>query len=426
MTSQSKIEGSAGRKKVVILGGGPGGLTIGKFLREDPRLEVVVLEKEGRIGGRCLSVSYSDHIVEFGTCYAVFAHRRLLKWMRRNKIKLRRIKTQLMDGEVVMRYVRGGDGAPLVVQAIRYLLKRRGLMRRLERGDRAAAVEASRPAAEWLRENKLYKIERLMHRVVTTLGYGYLSEVPLLHALRWVNFDMFLTGIFDYLIMPVCGWERFWQLYASDLTVRLGFEAMSIERGVQGVSVIGSNGDVVEGDILINTLALDEFAKLAEPTHDEQAIAESVGWGRYALTLIAAEKWFDDADVYSWTASAVSPDTIGGIFVARREIHDPEMGGDLFSIGQAGGPYSDEELGEILLADAIRHGATSPRVVRQVLWRYAPTYNREALANGLLATMRAVQGPLKTFHTGSSFSHEAVSHITEFNVDLAKQIRATL
>lgn len=47
-----------------------------------------------------------------------------------------------------------------------------------------------------------------------------------------------------------------------------------------------------------------------------------------------------------------------------------------------------------------------------------PTYDPEDIRNGLLQMMTDMQGERRTFHSGSSFSHEAVSTISAFNARL--------
>ena len=68
--------------------------------------------------------------------------------------------------------------------------------------------------ATGLRAHNLGKIENMMHRVVTSIGYGYLNRLPLIHAFRWVDFEYDADGLAEVycdarwrmatLLEPVC------------------------------------------------------------------------------------------------------------------------------------------------------------------------------------------------------------------------------
>ena len=409
------------KKSYLILGGGPAGLTMARMLKDRGAKDVKVLEASPKVGGKCLSSPIGDHIVEFGTCYAIWSHKYVLKHMKKLGIKRNYLRAQRIDGRELLDYIKDGSGPPFAVQAIKYALKRRSLMKRALKGDPTVNEVLARSTRAWLRENNLGKVENMMHRVVTSIGYGYLDRLPLLHAMRWGDFDMLLTGLLKFTVMPEGGWQHFWDEFAKPLDVHLQTKAVAVDRGSEKVLVRTESGETFEADQLINTIPMSDFCALTDATEAEQDIAASIHWSGYTTTLLSVEDWPHDAPVNSWSATCATDENDGQLLYYRYECPE-EDGRVLFSVGQLSTAYTPDELAEIATFDAREKGAIDPRVVQQVIWQYMPTYDANKIREGLLQTMTEMQGERRTFHTGSSFSHEAVSTIAAFNARLLPSV----
>eukprot|EP00903_Cladosiphon_okamuranus_P002916 g2914.t1 len=148
-------------------------------------------------------------------------------------------------------------------------------MARAVKGDPSVNETLALTAGEWLARQNLGKIERMMHRVVTSIGYGYLDRVPLIHAMRWVDIDMLITGLLKFTVMPKGGWQHFWDRFADELDVRLNQKATKVTRLQDGVEVQTEDGDAFQADYLINTIPIDAFNKTTEATAAEAEVAAS-------------------------------------------------------------------------------------------------------------------------------------------------------
>lgn len=94
------------KKRIVILGGGIGGLSAGYFLGKTGQYEVTIIEKDSTIGGMCSSFIYNEFILDYGPhkLYSVIPgildeiklimNNKLLKCIKRNKLFL---KGHLLD-----------------------------------------------------------------------------------------------------------------------------------------------------------------------------------------------------------------------------------------------------------------------------------------------------------------------------------------
>lgn len=401
----------------LIIGGGPAGLTMARMLKDRGVENVTILEASFKVGGKCLSSGIDDHVVEFGTCYAIWSHRYVLKHMKKLGIRRNYLKAQRIDDRELLDYIRDGSGPPFPLQAIKYAWMRWRLMKQAARGDARVNETLAQPTAQWLKANNLGKIERMMHRVVTSIGYGYLDRTPLVHAMRWVDIDMLITGAIKFTVMPEGGWQHFWDRFAEPLNIRLNQPVMRVTRREEGVELVTEDGARFEADYLINTIPMDAFAQIADATADEARVAEAVKWSGYTTTLMSVDAWSHTAPVNAWSDTCANDAKDGQLLFSRFECDD-ENGRAFFSVGQSSAAYKPEELQELAIYSAEQKGAMDPRVVQQIIWKYMPTYTPEQIRDGLLQTMIDMQGDQRTYHTGSTFSHEAVSTISTFNARL--------
>ncbi len=409
------------RASYLIIGGGPAGLTMAKMLMDRGVRKVTILEASDKVGGKCLSNAIDDHIVEFGTCYAIWSHRYILKQMKKLGIKRNYLKAQRIDDRELLAYIRDGSGPNFIWQVLKYAWLRHRLIARADKGDPGVNDILAQPAKTWLDRHQLGKIERMMHRVVTSIGYGYLAQVPLVHAMRWVDIDMLITGLLKFTVMPDRGWQNFWDEFANSLTVKLSDPATRVIRDQHGVTVETEKGGNYKADYLINTIPLDTFAALTHPTAAEQKVADAVDWAGYTTTLMSVETWPHTAPVNAWSDTCSSDAKDGQLLFSRYEC-DGEDGRPLFSVGQSSKLYSQTELRELAEFSAQERGAVDPQIIRQKIWSYMPTYSHESIRGGLLQTMIEMQGEARTYHSGSTFSHEAISTISAFNSRLISQV----
>lgn len=419
----------AERTSLAIIGAGPGGLTLAQHLRLTGFQQFALIERDVRVGGKSDSLDLGDLIAEMGTCYATGGYKDVLRWMRRQGRPFRMLRRTTVDGAGVRDYVNQAPGPSLAQQVGVYLLKRQSLLSRLKKNpdDARALAEAAMPAEAWLTENRLPKIMRMMYRAVTALGYGYLNEVSIYQAMLWVDHHAIISGATGKLYMPSQGWSNFWEVLAADFDVRLSQQITRIERAPGETLIHLAGGRQLAAGAAACTIPLDDWAKLvSDPTADELAVAGAVTWKGYATSLIVTENWFTDEDIRSFSKAFLPGSYPGQLISARHEGHSPDFGGHLYVTGQIPGDYTAQELRVFLERDLADQGARLVNVVNAKIWRYFPHLNLKAIENGLLGTMRGMQGAGGTWYSGASFSHESVANISNFNKALTPQLVAGL
>ena len=416
-----------GGKRIAILGAGPAGLTFARLLAEQSDHSVTLFEKTHRVGGKSLSVRQGEDLIEFGTCYTIMSHRRVMAWMREQGITIQQIVPHKIDGIPARDFFNSGPGGPLALQGIRYVLARRKLLKALESDTPPQKVldEAATPAVDWLRARNLGKIEKMMMRTVTGMGYGDLKTVPILHAMRWVDMDLILSGTLNRIYMPVEGWSEFWERLAAGMDVRLETQVRFIERTDDGHKIVLSDGTEETFDALVCAMPVDRFAAMMTPTESERIVGDSIHWGSFATTLISSEDWFQEQIEY-YSETCVPGAEAGLLMSARREGYDAGLGGHLYIANQLPGIYTGPELIEILREEVMKRGGTINAVIQQEIWEYFAEYQPDAIRNGLIARMRRMQGEKNTWYTGASFSHESVANISIHNEAVVPQMLKAL
>ena len=412
--------------KVAVIGGGPGGLSAAQFIRESGH-KAVVFEKENRIGGKSFSFTSGDAFNEMGTCYTTRQHVIVKRWMKQHGIHLRRLGEARYDDAPVIDYVKKGAGAPLPVQALKFVTEAGRLRKRIAAApnDPAVLAEAAMTVDDWLARLKLPKLDLAMHRILPAQGYGYAQEVTIGQTVQWCDFDLLISGVLNDMHMPVEGWSEFWNRFATRFEVRLESQIEQIERRDDGVT-IHAGGEPERFDALVSTVPMDEFARLTEMLPAERAVLYGVEWQNYTTTLVSSKNWFTGAQVHGYSRACKDPSLRGAMLGARREGEVMEDGASLYVTGQFSNGLTPAELREILVADLERLGVVPDTLIYARTWKYFPQYRAEAVADGLFTAMREAQGGRRTWFGGATFSHELVSSVISRSLasvrDLAKRL----
>ncbi|MBR9806975.1 MAG: FAD-dependent oxidoreductase [Alphaproteobacteria bacterium] len=413
-------------RKIAVIGAGPAGLSAARFIK-DAGHEVTVYEAEDRIGGKSYSVLHGDALNELGTCYTTRAHRIVKRWMKEYGIHLTRLGEARFDGRTVVEYVKSGSGAPLAVQAIKFVLASRRLRRAIAARptDPEVCREASMTTQEWVRNLNLPKIELAMHRIQTTQGYGYIDEATIGQTVQWCDLDFILSGVLNQLHMPDEGWSEFWRRFSEDLNVRTSSPVLSLDRsGPRPVILAG--GAREEFDAVLSTVPMQAFSAFSQPSEDEAFLTDAIEWQTYTTTLFSSPDWFEGYQVIGFSRASRDSSLRGAILGGRREGESEDLGGKLYVTGQFSKDLEPSELREILQAEADFHGFHIESVIQQKCWQYFPQYKAEAVRNGLFDVLRRVQGQQQTWFGGASFSHELVSNVVVHSQRIVGQMLAEL
>ena len=414
-------------KTVGIVGAGPGGLSAARMLEETGRARAIVFEQADRVGGKSFSTPRFGVVHDLGTCYSTLAHTDTNRWMRELGIRQRAIGKQEIDGVVLRKFVSGGDTFGAVREAVRFALAWRRQIKDFQTrlDDPAVRAVAAAPVQDWLEQNRLPAIRRFMLRGLTNMGYGFIDTTTTVQALRWCTPTLLASGSLDQIKAPAGGWQSFWERLSQTLDVRLGQEVIDLRRDARGVDVVTATG-VHRVDALVIAAPLDELSAPLNET--ERRVADAVRWDTYVTSLCGITGWYAGDEVVAFE-KALTPGAARGALLSARPAGKATKKRDgvrMFVCGQYGGAQSPGELVDMLARDLSARGAHLDHVAVQKIWKYGPVYAPDAIRDGLLETMRDMQGQGHTWYTGAAFSFESVSNIVAHNRELAPRIMESL
>lgn len=412
---------------VGIVGAGPAGLSAARLLQETGRARAVIFEKEERVGGKSFSTPRYNEVHDIGTCYSTMAHAVTNRWMKELRIPQRPIDRQMVDGAPVISYILGGRPFTTASETLRFFKAWKAQMQAFdERPDDPDVREAAAtPVGAWIDAHGFPSMRRYMQRGLTNMGYGYLDETPTVQALRWCGPSLLISGALKRIAAPEKGWQSFWEQLSQSLDVRLGQAVNEIRRGNDRIDIVTPAG-VTRVDALLVAAPLDELKGAMVLTTAEQRVVDAVTWDRLAASLASIAGWRRNNDIVIYEDALKAGAAPGALLSSRVAGPPPKKkdrhGARFFMCFQYGGSLTTQALAARLAHEVEQRGGYLDHLAMQKVWKFAPRYDADALRDGLLSRMRAMQGDERTWYTGATFSFEAVSNIVEFNRVLAPQM----
>lgn len=329
--------------RIAVIGAGPAGLSVAWFLKKKGYSRVTILEKLGRIGGLCKSITIKGMSYDLGANYLTWAYTETLKiadsvgadtYKEKPYTSINakgkkpdehgRIENpyrSLKDAVLVNPFTKEKIGLwEFVVAAIRYLILRIGLMSVIDRPDYLARInkdthpELCKTFKHWLQENKLDALATMFEFPITIMGYGQLRDIPAPYALRYMSLKTYFPMIATQL--PLVGelllrwpkrfkrgFQRMWEKVSWQLNVRLNVNIQKIHRTADGITIdfkvprqelneTGESERSMDFDYLILACPLtpDVFERLGlERSKDEVEMSSKIRINPYCMTTYWVE-----------------------------------------------------------------------------------------------------------------------------------------
>ncbi len=253
--------------RIAIIGAGPAGLSTAWFLAKHGFENVTVLEKLGRVGGLCKSITIKGMSYDIGANYVTWAYTETLKIADElgaetyeekpytsieinedgTSARYRPLEEAVLYNPIKKKKIKFWD---LMVAAIRYLIIRFKIRKIIDRPDYLAKInkethpELCKSFMDWLRDHRLDDLTTLFEFPITIMGYGQLRHIATPYALRYMSLKTFFPMVVQPLplIGPILslffpwprrfseGFQRLWERVAWFTNVRLNIKINSIKR----------------------------------------------------------------------------------------------------------------------------------------------------------------------------------------------------
>src|SRR5205809_843297 len=274
--------------RIGIVGAGAAGLSVAHNLRRAGFGQVVVLEREARVGGKCLTLQYQGRSYDLGAIVVLTNAWRVRRLARQAGAKLRWAPrrhvcsaTQISPHQLAR--------LPASRGRLAWALMRYGRELFLERpswghGYRGTSRAATQPYDRWLRSKNLEVLEALGCYLALT-GTGFMQELSAAYVMKafnlWHLLDVVQEGIGLHLPSRYLdlGYQGLMEFLARGIDVRLQVQVERVERS-RSVEVRTSDG-ILEFDHLVLACPLDEAMRFIDASREEQRLFHKIRYNGY-------------------------------------------------------------------------------------------------------------------------------------------------
>jgi hypothetical protein len=243
------------KTSICVLGGGAAGLSAAYYLQKQGYENVTVLEKSGRIGGKCDSITYKGKSFDLGANYITSSYTQVRKLAKEvgagmytegslNAFDVKNKKLTSLYKAVTAE----ASFFTITWKSICYLWKRWRLNKIFKTpgfGQMSKHKELTVSFKEWLVNNGLSSLETLFEIPLTCMGYGVLDKIPAAYALTYMRMGTYIDLLLAAISPRIIGWPkrftegygRFWERISWKLNVKTGVDVKKVERSDLGVKV---------------------------------------------------------------------------------------------------------------------------------------------------------------------------------------------
>jgi hypothetical protein len=432
--------------RIGIIGAGAAGLTAAHFLKKLGYENITVLEKEGRIGGKCHSLTYGGKSFDLGANYITSSYKQVKKLAREygadmyTEGPLHAFDTTTNQFISLLKAVTKNSSFFTVAwQSMKYVWKRWLLQKTINVGFKNISKypQLTQPFKQWLESNGLKALEPVFSIPITGMGYGDLSETPAAYALTYMRIGTFLNlmlaainpKILGYPKRFVLGYERLFEKISWGLEVINNVEIKSIRRkGMiaidaivheQFLNNIVSTPKTFEFDYIIVATPFPVFSELlADATKEEKELASLIQVNPFVVTTYPVK---NAGQLFACTFSLPQP-AMGEPFVVTRQFADNNLV-SFYSRYPQQQPVSKEQILENnkRFAEKMKLPLLPADYFTYSTWAYFPHVDSPTMQAGFYDRLEALQGQQNIFYTGGLFAFELVEPITCYSRSLINQ-----
>ncbi len=407
--------------RIAVVGAGPSGLTAAHELEKRGYQNVVVFEKDARVGGKVNTLRMGGLSAELGAVFG--AHNYELTFALATEYGIPYVEyltpRQVYDSSIA--------NVPFKKSYQEFLLQHYTLPEIVAATQNYARVlqtypqifadsMANLPAAlqqnfqTFAEQEGIVPVAEMAKSLVVGFGYGYYDNVPAIYVLKILNMLVKVgpQGLYSapYYVFPG-GFQSLWEAVARDLDVRLNSEVTKIKRSDCGgpIELTVNHTDRQQFDVVIVSAPLSAVPRFVKLSKHEKELFEQVESTRYFVTLFAATNM--QGGETTFVHDHATSDKINHVAVWA----SPGGGSGVFSAYQiTDRSVSTESVANTLAADVLAiGGGVLQRVLVQKEWTdYFPRVNAAALAAGFYDQVEALQGQGGLYYVGGTLSFETV------------------
>lgn len=413
---------------VVIVGAGFSGLVLSLFLKEQG-LRSIILEKSDRIGGRARTLYCEGNTLELGTCYLARDYQKIAALAQRLGLSEKRLGNTSAhpQSRLSALYNKSRSGyvaelCALLATLCRYAARRRSALSQFETRHPDAYGALAMPISDWLRHNRCARLEPIFSGLVDIFGYGPMTTMPALYALRWMTPDMILTAFLNSGRLVAQGFGEFAARMAAQAEIRLSSEIVGSHRTADAHWTVSTPaGDLRARHVVVACppLSPDLIALFDEPRR--QILERDVLFTRYVSVAVIARNWFTSHR----RALLRGEDHRDHVMGARRD-GDRADGSSYFVCYLYPTIAEDAHIASILRRDIKADGGELQEIIEFGHWYdYMTRLSGDAIAAGRYFALEDGQGVDNVWLCNAMLAHENWRDLLVLSRNIADGIAAT-
>lgn len=434
--------------RIGIIGGGAAGLSAGYFLKQQGYKNVTILEKENRVGGKCLSITVGGKSFDLGANYVTSSYREVKKLARIFGAKLytegnlRAYNNPENKFSSLFKAVTKNTSLlSLGWESLRFIYKRWRLNRYISPKHPGYQGIANHPELtqsfeDWLNNNNFKNLAILFEVPISLMGYGKLKEIPTAYALTYMTVKTFLDlslaavnpNIRGYPKRFTEGYERLWDRVSWELDVIVGAEVTKVTRGKEIKVEFNAIEEQLDQEVKVKQeLSFDylfvgvplyeaSLDKFLDQSKEERDLFKQVIFDPFIVTTYV----MPDLEDFTAATFMIPEPATGQPFVVTRQFEDNDLV-SIYTRTTYGQPIDKETI----LANNVSFikkacGVDLVDYHTYSEFPYFPHVPQEVFANGFYDQLADLQGKKNTFFVGGLMNFELVETITNYSKHLVK------
>lgn len=387
--------------RIGIIGAGISGLSAAHFLLKKGYKDICVIEADGRVGGKCLTVNYNGKTYEMGSSMGLPSHYHIKQLMKQFRIKPSGISLTRghfrTDGQLATQLAKD-QRREFIMQLKRLpeILKQYPWLKTVGFNDYPVTLAVT--FSEWCAANDLQVLEKIYEQCFTTFGFGHIQRVPAGYVLKMVTYEN-LMGFLE--ISRIITWSK----GTGTLLQRMADQVpeLRLTQAVTKIEVLsgeGSNNGKKQIAVTLNsgTQYFDRLIYAADMPQLKALMALDHHFTSM-LDAICEEVFY----VYAFKLKGI-PELCGYVpenLVEERKGHltvwyhqwpldqHREMV-TVYAYGDAS--LSEAERVKIVIEDLEKLGCSGIQLYFSKAWRHFPHYESTAIEDGIFNELNALQG----------------------------------
>lgn len=439
--------------KICIIGAGPAGLAHAHYLKKSGYLNVDILERNHKVGGKTHTMTFNNRSFDMGANYLTPDYTHVLKIAKEVDAKLyherapvafnpdtgqfQPLMKAVLEGTTLFKFIRSSFRYFILRWKLNKVLPFAGNMGLAKRPDLMVSFE------EWLDNHKLGNLKKIFSIPVTMMGYGELKDIATPYVLRYIGLGTFRTMLLfgagistRYPKRFKDGFQRFWERVSWSLNVRTNVEVSKITRA-EGKVTVHFNEYRLEDDGFTSdpfTITYDYLVlscpltlKTLEPFLDlrdnerEMFGPEKVKHHTFGITLLDDVKNIP----FKWRVFHIFPlATINHPSIFAHQFPSSPA----FEIYTPMTNFSDEEKkagkraridtmedDAMKIIKALKGEAKKDSILHYDIWKYFYHVSTDDFKEGYFDQLEAMQGQHNTFYNMGLNSFELIEPITRYS-----------